>query len=74
MTDEPVTAGEATWSLGTAWAWTQETPSRWVGHLGDERALVDLDARLAWRWDGDLVRAARTPNTRILTTLELRRG
>lgn len=74
VTDEPLTAGEATWSLGTAWAWTQETPSRWVGHLGDERALVDLDARLEWRWDGDLLRAARAANTRILTTLELRRG
>ncbi len=74
VTDEPVTAGRATWSLGAAWAWTQESSSRWVGHLGDERALLDLDAHLDWRREDDLLRAARTPNTRILTTLELRRG
>lgn len=74
VADEPVTAGEATWSLGDAWAWTQETPSRWVGHLGDERVLLDLDAHLDWRCEGNLLRAARPPNTRILTTLELRRG
>ncbi len=74
VADEPATEGEATWSLGDAWAWTQESSSRWVGHLGDERALLDLDAHLDWRCEGKVLRAARTPNTRILTTLELRRG